>query len=110
MKSLKIILIAFSLSVAVASFAWAEDPSPGLIAKGRDLFTQKEGLGVKFACILCHKNDKAVKKSELVKAGDKLPAVINKYLVEKAKGSAPLAEDSENMKALMAYIQYEHAK
>ncbi|MBI3316992.1 MAG: hypothetical protein HYZ85_03180 [Candidatus Omnitrophica bacterium] len=88
----------------------AEDaPSPELVAQGRNLFNTKEGLGVKYACIMCHKSDKAVKKSMLVKLGDKLPLTLNKYLVNKSKGKA-IAEDSEQMKALMAYIQYEHAK
>ena len=85
------------------------DVTPELIAQGKELFNHKEGLKVKFACILCHKQDKAIKKSDLQKAGDKLPAVINKYLTEKAKGPA-LAPDSDEMKALMAYIRYEHSK
>ena len=85
------------------------DVTPELIAKGRELFNTKPGLKVKFECILCHKQDKAIKKSDLQKAGDKLPVVINKYITEKAKGPA-LPADSEEMKALMAYIRYEHSK
>ena len=85
------------------------DVTPELIAHGKELFNQKEGLKVKFACILCHKQDKAIKKSDLQKAGDKLPAVINKYITTKAKGPV-LAPDSEEMKALIAYIRYEHSK
>ncbi len=102
---------AVVLASALAAFSQtpAETPSPELIAKGRDLFNKKEGLAVKFACILCHKKDKAVKKSEIEKAGDKLPAVINKYITTKAKGKA-LAPDCPEMQALIAYITYEHAK
>ncbi len=87
----------------------AAKPSPELMAKGRALFNSKEGLKIKFACILCHKQDKAVKLSKIEKLGDKFPTVINKYIVGKSKGKA-LAADSEEMKALMAYIQFEHAK
>ena len=110
MKFIKRVLLALFLSITSASGLWAaEAVSPELVAKGRDLFNKKEGLKVKFACILCHQKDKAIKQSELAKAGDKLPAVINKYLTTKSKG-VPLAEDSEEMKALMAYIRTEHAK
>ena len=86
------------------------DKAPAeLIARGRDLFNNKEGLQVKYACIMCHKQNKAIKASAVRKAGDKLPAVINNYLAKKSKGK-PLAEDSEQMKALMAYIRHEHMK
>lgn len=66
-------------------------------------------MGTKYACILCHQNEKVIKKSNLAKVGDKLPAVINKYLTEKAKGRA-IPADSLEMKALMAYITCEHSK
>lgn len=85
------------------------DVTPELIAKGKVLFETKDGLGTKYACILCHKADKAVKKSAVIKAGDKLPVVINKYITTKSKGKA-IAADSEEMKALEAYIRYEHMK
>lgn len=110
MKSFKLILTSFILTAAVlAPLAYAADASSELIAQGRDLFNKKEGLGSKFACILCHKADKAIKLSDVNKAGEGLPAVINKYLTQKSKGPA-LAADSEKMKALIAYIKYEHAK
>ena len=110
MKILKLAPAIFFLSAAFAFTVRAEDPapSPELIAQGRALFNKKEGLPVKYACILCHQKDKAIKQSDVQEAGDKLPAVINKYLTEKAKGTA-LAPDSEKMKALIAYIKYEHA-
>ena len=116
MNKLKIaglIAIVFS-SISLNAFLQAandipSDVTPELMAQGKELFNQKEGLKVKFACILCHKQDKAVKKSELQKIGDGLPAVINKYITEKAKGPV-LAAESEEMKALMAYIRYEHSK
>lgn len=116
MKQFKVVgLITIVLSIfAVNVFLNAADEipadvTPELLAQGKDLFNHKEGLKVKFECILCHKQDKAIKKSELKKLGDKLPAVINKYLTKKSKGSA-LAADSQEMKALMAYIRYEHSK
>ncbi len=112
MKFLKISLLGLFLLTAFSFFAWAENPadnSPELIAQGRELFNHKEGLKVKFACILCHKQEKAIKKSDVEKAGDKLPSVINKYITEKAKGQA-IPADSDQMKALMAYIRYEHSK
>lgn len=92
-----------------ATEALPSDVTPELMNKGRELFNKKEGLKVKFQCILCHQKDKAVKKNEVEKAGDQLPVVINKYITEKAKGPA-LAPDSEEMKALIAYIRYEHSK
>ena len=101
-----ILAVAFSAMLYAAS---AETPDPVLITKGRDLFNAKEGLGVKFACIMCHKNDKAIKKSSVQKLGDKLPASINKYITTKAKGKA-LAANSPEMQALVAYIRYEHSK
>ena len=107
------VFLSFVLAVAVNLFAAnsspQEKPSPELLAQGRELFNTKERLGVKFACILCHQKEKTIKKSEVQKAGDNLPDVINKYLVEKAKGKA-LDKDSEEMKALAAYIAYEHSK
>src|SRR5689334_20457516 len=101
-------LLGFSFAGVWANAA-GEAPSADVIARGRELFNKKEGLNTKFACILCHQKDKAIKKVDVEKAGDKLPAVINKYLVEKAKGKA-LAPDSPDMQALAAYIRYEHSK
>ena len=114
MRFFKIFLFGFFLLAAFGFFLWAEDPaadqpSPELIAQGRELFNHKEGLKVKFACILCHQKEKAIKKSALVKAGDKLPVVINQHITEKSKGN-PIPADSQEMKALMAYIRYEHSK
>ncbi len=86
----------------------AEDPSADLIQEGKKLFTTKELLGAKYPCILCHKGEKAIKKSKIAGLGDKLPDVINKYLVQKAKGKA-LPKDSREMKALVAYIVHEHS-
>jgi cytochrome c len=80
-----------------------------LVAKGRELFNAKEGLGVKFACIMCHKDAKAVKKAKVDEFGEQLPDVINKYIVTKAKGTE-IAKDSPEMQALVAYIKFEHSK
>ena len=114
MRFLKISLFSLFLSAVLGLFLWAENvpadkPSPELMAQGRELFNQKEGLKTKFACIMCHRQEKAIKKTEVEKAGDKLPVIINKYITGKAKGTA-LAVDSQEMKALMAYIRYEHSK
>lgn len=113
MKSIRffpLFLAAMLTGLSGASAEAPADKAPAeLIAKGRDLFNNKEGLQVKYACILCHKQNKAVKASAVQKAGDKFPSVINKYIVKKSKGK-PLAEDSEEMKALMAYIRHEHMK
>ena len=113
MNSIRFFLIFLAALLAGLSGASAQAPADKapaeLIAKGRDLFNNKEGLQVKYACILCHKQNKAVKAAAVQKAGDKLPAVINKYIVKKSKGK-PLAENSEEMKALMAYIRHEHMK
>ena len=76
---------------------------------GRDLFNKKEGLGVKFACILCHQKDKAIKKDKVIQLGDKLPDVINMHILEKSKGTKPLDKNSKEMKALVAYIVHEHS-
>jgi len=106
------VLAVFALitfSICPSAVMAQEKPSEEQIALGRELFNTKEGLNAKFACILCHKKDKAVKKSHVEKAGDQLPNVINKYLTTKSKGPA-LAVDSEEMKALEAYIRYEHSR
>lgn len=111
MKKSMSLLLSFSfLFLLFAVTAAAEEaPSAELLAKGNELFNKKEGLGIKYACIMCHKQDKAVKLAKIQKAGDKLPSVINGYIVKKSKGKA-IPADGEQMKALMAYIKYEHAK
>lgn len=108
------------LTMVILVFVWGNlqsaagpvlpsDVTPELIAQGKALFNSKDGLHTKYACILCHQQQKAVKKSELAKIGDKLPLIINQYITTKAKGKA-IAADSAEMKALMAYIRYEHSK
>ncbi len=113
MKKNILSVIAFILFTAAVSspLSYAADaPSADLVAKGKDLFTSKKGLAVKFECILCHKQPgKEIKKAHIAKLGDKFPSTINKYITTKSKGKA-IAENSEEMKALMAYIQQEHAK
>ena len=100
--------LAVMCAVSFSGVALAEAPSADLIKQGEQLFNAKEVLGVKFACIMCHKGQKAIKKSEVEKLGDTLPDVINEYIVKKAKGTA-IAKDSEQMKALVAYITNEHS-
>ena len=103
------LILWFTLFPGSSQSASEEKPSSDLIARGRKLFNNTDGLGTKYACILCHQKGKEIKNSEVAKAGDQLPAVINKYLVDKAKGKA-LDKNSEEMKALAAYITYEHSK
>jgi cytochrome c len=82
---------------------------PALLDRGRALFHAKEGLGVKFACILCHKQEKAIKRSVVDKLTDAdLAKVINQQLVKKAKGTKPIAADGADMQALITYIRQEH--
>ena len=101
--------VFFIVGFAVLCGAVDDKPSPELIAKGKELFTVKTGLGTKLACILCHQGDKAIPRAKVEQLGDALPDEINKYIVEKAKGTA-LPKDSEQMKALAAYILHEHSK
>jgi len=93
----------------VGTQAAEEKPSPELLQLGKELFTTKEKLGVKYACILCHQQEKAIKKSTVQKLGDKLPDVINQHLLQKAKGTKALNKDSPEMKALVAYIVHKHS-
>ena len=117
MKILRFLVIVLLSSVpqtlwtecAAAANGSEEKPSPELIARGEELFMKKEGLGVKYACIMCHKQEKAIQRSKVELAGEKLPDVINKYLLEKAKGTKPLPKDSDDMKALAAFIKYKHS-
>ena len=102
-------LLGVSALLHAANQIVPPDVTPELISKGRELFNHKEGLKVKFACILCHQQEKAIKKVNVEKLGDKLPVIINKHIIEKSKGQAVPA-DSPDMKALMAYIRYEHSK
>ena len=105
-----LVLFLFGFQIYLGtSYAEEAKPSPELIARGEELFTKKEPLGVKYACIMCHKQEKAIQRSKVDLAGDKLPDVINKYLIEKAKGTKPLPKDSEDMKALAAFIKYKHS-
>lgn len=108
MKKILFTLLAVVCGVVWSGVVLAEPPSADLIKQGEQLFNAKEGLGVKFACIMCHKGQKAVKKSEVEKLGATLPDVINEYIVKKAKGIA-IAKDSDQMKALVAYIANEHS-
>jgi len=87
-----------------------EQPPAELLTRGRELFNAKEGLGVKYACILCHQKEKVIPRDKVLKLGDKLPDVINQHILEKSKGKKPLLKDSDDMKALMAYIRYEHSR
>lgn len=98
--------ILFLVLFPVFSFA---EGDPALIANGRELFNNKEGLSVKYACITCHKQNQAVKLAKVKNLGEKFPSVINKYLTSKSKGKA-LGPASEEMKALQAYILHEHAR
>lgn len=86
-----------------------EKPSAELLQKGKELFNKKLP-GAKVACISCHRGAKVIKKSEISKlSADQLPDVINKYVVKKSKGK-PIAKDSDDMKALAAFIVHEHAR
>lgn len=102
-------LISFIFLFWIGTAPAEEQPSAELMAQGRALFTTKDGLHTKFACVLCHQKEKVIKKADIERAGDKLPTVINKYITTKAKGPA-IAPDSQEMKALIAYIRYEHSK
>ena len=106
---MSLFVFAWNNLPSAAKDALPADVTPELIFQGKQLFNSKEGLKVKFACILCHQQEKAIKKSSLEKLGDKLPVIINKHITEKAKGPS-IPEDSQEMKALMAYIRYEHSK
>lgn len=85
-----------------------EAPSEELLKKGETLFMTKEGLGVKFQCLLCHKGEKAISRAEVLKLGDKLPDEINGQIIKQAKGK-PIPKESEEMKALSAYILHRHS-
>jgi cytochrome c len=110
-RVLAVVLAGLGALAAQAGTAAAQDdaPAPEVLARGRELFNKKEGLGAKYACILCHQRDKTLERAKVEKLGDQLPAVINKYLVEKSKGK-PLPPESDDMKALIAYIKHEHSK
>jgi cytochrome c len=109
MKSLLAVFFILILLNSPLFLNAEEEPSPELIAKGEELFMNKEPLGTKFACILCHKGKKAIEKVKVLKLGDKLPDTINGQLMKQAKGKAPLPKDGEEMKALAAYIKYKHS-
>ena len=96
-----VIVLFFSLCMTSISFA---EEDPALVAKGKELFENKAGLNTKLDCILCHRGSKALDSARIAKLGDTLPDVINKYIVENAKGAA-IARDSEEMKALVAYLR-----
>lgn len=107
-KTVLFIFLSLLSFLFLRAVSYAEEPSPELISRGEELFTTKEPLGIKYACIVCHKGSKAIERSKVEKAGEGLPAVINKYIVEKSKGK-PLTKDSEEMRALMAFIKYKHS-
>ena len=101
--------VAIEFHLSSVAFAVEKNASPELIARGKELFNNKESLGTKYACILCHQKEKTLKRSKILQAGEGLPDLINKSLTEKAKGKS-LDRNSEEMKALVAYITYEHSK
>jgi cytochrome c len=102
----------FFVLVAVTVGGWLlsaeEEPSEELLKKGETLFTTKEALGVKYQCILCHKGEKAIARAEVLKLGDRLPDTINGQIIKQAKGK-PIPKESEEMKALAAYILHKHS-
>ena len=113
-KAMHVVIQSLFVSVVIFGFsilckAADDDPSPELIAKGKELFTNKAGLDTKIACILCHQGDKAIPRAKVQALGGALPDTINKFIVEKAKGTA-IPKDSEQMKALEAYILNEESK
>ena len=99
----------FANKIVAAQSGLDAKPTEEELKLGRDLFNKKEGLGVKFACILCHQKDKAIKKSKVIQLGDKLPDVINLHITEKAKGPKSIDKNSKEMKVLIAYIMHEHS-
>ena len=111
-----LLIVLFALSgwalvvlTAPVQGASEEKPSPELLKLGKELFNHtKANLGTKFDCILCHQKEKAIKREKVIKLGDGLADVINMHFVEKAKGK-PIAKDGQEMKALEAYIRYEHS-
>ncbi len=116
MKRFGILMVFGMLALGAAgALAYAEPagtaakPSEEELKLGRELFNQKQPLEVKFACILCHQKEKAIKHDKAVQLGDKLPEVINLHITEKAKGSKRLDKESKEMKALIAYILNEHS-
>ena len=107
---ISIIIINLCAAVFATTLLYAGETAPAdLIAKGKELFTNKKALGVKFDCLMCHKPGKEIKKSHISKLGDKFPAIINKYITTKSKGKA-IDPNSAEMKALIAYIEQVHAK
>ena len=103
-KKLTVLFMIAALLCLLSSAIVFAAEDKALVAKGKELFHSKEGLNTKIACILCHQGAKAIDPAKAIAAGDGLPDTINKYLVEKAKGTA-LPKDSEEMKALAAYLR-----
>jgi len=103
-----LILAAFVLLSAIAQNSLMFAADEDLLTQGETLFNTKEGLGVKIACITCHKADKAITKGQVAGLGDQLPDSINKYITEKSKGTA-LDKNSQEMKALETYIRDKHS-
>ena len=107
--NLAVSMCALTLSCGQSFAAESGDaPSAELVERGKNLFTTSGALGGKFACILCHSGAKAIPRTKVAALGDRLPDVINRYILEKSKGK-PIAKDSEEMKALAAYILHEHS-
>ena len=100
------IMVFGALSLCLAQVSFADDEA--LKARGKELFTTKEALGTKLACVLCHQGSKALDPAKVKALGDALPDTINKYIAEKAKGTT-LPKDSEDMKALETYLASEQS-
>ena len=103
MVALFMVLATLLLCLGVIGMSFASDDQ-ALVSRGKELFTNKEGLNTKLACVLCHQGSKVLDPAKIRTLGDTLPETINKYIVEKAKGTA-LPKDSEDMKALEAYLR-----
>jgi mono/diheme cytochrome c family protein len=103
-QTIKVFWVTVSLLfLGFVNFSYA-DEDPALAVRGKELFEKKEALHAKFSCVTCHRGSKAISAADAAGFGDGLPDVINKYLVQKSKGPA-LAKDSEEMKALTAYLR-----
>jgi hypothetical protein len=101
-------MFAFFMSETIL-FSEPGEPAQEVVAYGKELFYSLQPLNVKVACILCHKKEKAIKRSAVMKLGDNLPSVINQHILKKSKGKSVLEQDSAEMKALIAYILHEHS-
>lgn len=107
MKALRIAVVSLAMLVLVFSAAFAASD----VERGKKLFNDATAFGGRKACSACHPNGRGLERAGSKKrfgimggTQDSLEEAVNLCIVNASRGKA-IAEDSEEMKNIVAYIK-----